>query len=74
MMQHMEIGEFENREETDDENFLIQVLYHKTSPSTGKADIISPQTNELIEDYLKKIRKNMEPKSKCLEKIIFNTY
>ena len=62
----MEICEFENREETDNGIFLIQVLHHKTLASSGKADLIrSPETNELIEDYFRKTRKYMEPKSKC---------
>ena len=37
-VQHMEIKEFEEREETEDRNFLIQVLHHKTSASSGSAD------------------------------------
>ena len=38
MVRHMKIKEFEEQEETEDGNFLIQVLHHKTSASSGAAD------------------------------------
>ena len=74
VVQHMQIGEFETREETDEGNFLIQVLHHKTSASSGEADlIVSAHTNELIEEYLGKIRNYMEPKAKYLKNNLFLT-
>ena len=48
VVQHMEVREFEEREETEDGNFLIQVLHHKTSASSGAANIIvSPQITKI---------------------------
>ena len=45
----MEIKEFEEREETEDRNFLIQVLHHKTLALV--AQLINSLLNSFDVDY-----------------------
>ena len=62
----MSVQEYEDKE--DDGNVLIKVLHHKTSSSSGEADIvIKKNINTIIQMYIDNIRVNITPSEKAFQ-------
>ena len=70
VVQHMSVQEYEDKE--DDGNVLIKVLHHKTSSSSGEADIvIKKNINTIIQMYIYNIRVNITPSEKAFQDWLF---
>ena len=75
VIQYMTINEFHEREENEEGNFLINVLHHKTSSTTGAVDIIiDKELEEVIESYLENIRVHTSPQRKSIKERLFITH
>ena len=74
VVQHMTIEEYQNKEEDEEGQFVIKVLHHKTSSSSGEADIvIDKDVDSIIQRYLGNIRGNVIPDDKTLADRLFLT-
>lgn len=70
----MTIEEYQNKEEDEEGQFVIKVLHHKTSSSSGEADIvIDKDVDSIIQRYLGNIRGNVIPDDKTLADRLFLT-
>ena len=74
VVQHMSIHEYE-KEDDDKGNMLIKVLHHKTSSSSGEADIvIKKNIDTIIQKYIDHIRINIMPTDKAFQDRLFLTH
>ena len=65
VVQHMSIHEYEDKEDDDKGNVLIKLLHHKTSSSSGEADIvIRKNIDTIIQKYIDHIRITSRPATK----------
>ena len=72
VVQHMTIEEYENKEEDKDGKVLIKVLHHKTSSSSGEADVvIDKKIDAILQKYLDNIRASMVPINNTFRKRLF---
>ena len=75
VVQHMSVQEYENKEDDDEGNVLIKVLHHKTSSSSGEADIMIKQNiDTMIQMYIDNIRVKITPSEKGFQDRLFLTH
>lgn len=74
VVRHMTLTEYEQREYIDD-TVVIRVLNHKTACSRGPASVvITTDLEEMINKYLKYIRKTIIPRTDELKENLFLTF
>ena len=75
MVQYMKMKEYENKEENTEGKYIIAVLHHKTSSSSGSAEIvITKEIDKIIERYLDGIRIHVIVQRESLRDRFFLTY
>ena len=75
VVEYMQREEYENKEENTEGRYIIAVLHHKTSSSSGPAEIvITKEIDHLIERYLDDIRTHIIAQRESLRDRVFLTY
>jgi len=75
VVQNMTIDEYNDKTEDSKGKYLVNVLHHKTSSSSGPAEIIiEKEVDVVIESYLHNIRQHITPKSERLSDRLFLTH
>ena len=75
VVQNMNTDEYLNNEEESSGKYRISVVHHKTSSTSGAAElVIDEETNNMITNYLENVRRHASPKSSVLSKRLFLTH